>query len=180
MSPSRALLWLSAFVVALAVALVVVTGGIGRIGPPTARPSATPSARPSPSPTTVILPVCTANQLQLLGAFNECASTVPSASTCTAAASDFAAVVRLHGSDRDFLLYLGVSTYSGPGTYDAGRSATVAIREYPTGALWQSTYLTLTVDSDGRSGHVAAGFFFQAGVPNPLPQLELSGPWSCA
>ena len=180
MSRSRALLLLSAFVVALGVALVVVTGGIGRIPPPTVHPSASPSARPSPSPTVAILPACTADQLQLLGAFNECASTVPSASTCTAAASKFAAVVRLHGSHRDFLLYLGVSTYSGTGTYDAGRGATVAIREYPTGALWESTYLTLTVDSDGRSGQVAAGFFFQPGVTNPLPPLQLSGPWSCA
>jgi hypothetical protein len=171
----RPIIALALFAVALGVIVLVVTGGIGRMPTTTLHSSTSPSASPTP----VIVPICAPNQLRLLGAFNECAATVPSTSTCAAAATNFAAVVRLHASDRDFLLYLGVSAYSGPGTYYAGRGATVAIREYPTGALWQSTNLTLTVDGDGRSGLVAAGFFFQAGVPNPLPQLKLSGAWSC-
>ena len=193
MSRSTSLFLLSAFAVALAVALLVTTGGIGRIPPPTAHPSATPSS----SPEAVVAPVCRPSQLQLLGAFIDCAGTVQSiqstTSGCRLSGHVLDAYITLHGDKRDYLLYVEVDgSYVGPGDYSLppwphslgsnDGTAKVAIRDYQTGALWESNVGVLTVSrADGSSGLVAAFLTPVGGQTTPPAQaIKLSGKWSCA
>jgi hypothetical protein len=190
MSRSTALFLLSAFVVGLAVALLAVTGGIGRTSPPTAHPSSAPSS----SPTTVVAPVCTSGELTLLGAFNDCAGTTPSTTSgCRVSGGVLDAYITLDGIKRDYLLYVEVDgSYVGPGDYSLppwphslgsnDGTAKVAIRDYQTGALWESNFGVLTVSGgDGRSGLVTA-FLTPVGGQStpPAHAIKISGRWSCA
>jgi hypothetical protein len=190
MNRSTSLVLLFAFVVALAAALLVVTGGVGRILPPTAHPSSAPSS----SPTTVVAPVCTSGELKLLGAFNDCAGTAPSTTSgCRVSGGMLDAYITLDGIKRDYLLYVEVDgSYVGPGDYSLppwphslgsnDGTAKVAIRDYQTGALWESNFGVLTVSGgDGRSGLVTAGLTSVGGEAIPRAQgLKISGRWSCA
>jgi hypothetical protein len=93
---------------------------------------------------------------------------------------------KLLGPSHDFLLYLNVHDgYSGAGEYrlDTG-AAEVDVREYATGAFWQSVVGILTVTgSDGRSGTVSAVLEASAsnnpGFVVPGRTLRVDGPWSC-
>jgi hypothetical protein len=189
MSRSATVLTLIGFVVVLGVGALLVTGGIGRIVPRIPPPNASSSSSPSP----VVAPVCGYRQLQILGAYNDCASAVQdAASGCRVSGRVLDAYITLDGIKRDYLLYVEVDgSYVGPGDYSLppwphslganDGAAKVALRDYQTGALWQSTFGVLTVSGkDGRSGLVTAGLDFTGGASNPPAQgIKLSGAWSC-
>jgi hypothetical protein len=185
MSRANALLALAAFAAALGVAALLVTGGIGRIAPATAHPSATPSSSLTPSP----VPCVTT----LAGAMNDCtvaaADPVAAAGSngCSADASGLHEVIYLHGNFRNYLLYVNIDGYTGPGTYTLHASATsnrpfaVGIREYDSGALWESAGGTLTVASNGRSGTLNVLLNYVGGlVAPPVLGLIVSGRWTCS
>jgi hypothetical protein len=69
--------------------------------------------------------------------------------------------------------------YHGPGVTYLG--ASVLVREYVTGALWQSTSgIVRVVGADGRSGFVKAELAYVGGEATPPTiGLDISGAWSC-
>jgi hypothetical protein len=169
------LLWLVGFVVVFGGVSWVLTGVGRRSAPPTQSLQARVTPGPTPTPLN-----CSPNQLELVGAFNECANAVPDASsTCSVSGPVLEVVIRLIGRNPDaFFLYIEVNgSFTGPGRYDLppwphalgtkdevpklavqqdGTSAFwrmvngVPIQHYDTAALWQSVAGVLTVT--GRDG----------------------------
>ncbi len=192
MSRSKPLLALAAFVVALGVAALVITGGIGRTTP-------TVHLGAPPSPATFIAPVCPTRQIRLMGVINDCAFTLRRAPTgrgapdgCVVTGRFLDAFILLQGGADQYLLYVEVDgSYVGPGDYSLPRwpdpsfhaddgVAKVAIRDYTTGDFWWSRSGVLTVSgNDGRSGLVTGALAFAGGESNALPGLNISGSWSC-
>jgi hypothetical protein len=176
MSRYRTLLSLGVVVLLVGLASLVATGAIGR-EPPLPRATATASAPTTPAP-----PSCKANQLALAGVFNDCAVSVATTSSCAAGSLVFNAVIRFHGTGHDYLLYLHIGNgYHGSGTY-ANSTVSVDLREYATGAFWQSIPgVVLRVSgSDGRSGAVKAALAYVGGEPTPpTVGLNISGAWRC-
>jgi hypothetical protein len=186
MSRYRTLLSLGAFVVVVGVASLVATGALNRARP-SPRATATVLTTPSPIPSLPIPPLptppsCTTDQLELAGVFNDCAVPVAKTSHCGAGNHVFLAVFQFHGTGHDYLLYLDIGPgFHGPGIY-SNSTVSVAIREYATGALWQSIPgVVLRVSgSDGRSGTVKAALSYVGGEPTPpTVGLNISGPWRC-
>lgn len=169
------LLWLVGFVVVFGGVSWVLTGTGRHNAPPSQRHTASVTPGRTPTPLN-----CSSNQLELVGAFNECANAVPdAAATCSVSGPVLEAVVRLAGRNSDaFFLYIEVNgAFTGPGTYDLppwpralgtkgdvpklavqqdGTSAFwhlvngVPVQQYDTAALWQSVAGVLTVT--GRDG----------------------------
>jgi hypothetical protein len=187
-SRPSAILTLVAFVIALGVGALVVTGGIGR-SVPLSTPH--PSARLS---TAKIPPFCAGQQIELVGARNDCATRDPNGAACSVVAGVLDAVIRLHGNTQSYLLYVEVDGgYSGVGPYvlppwphpypDANDGTGKAgIREFVSGALWQSVAGAIIVtNKDGKSGVINAELDRIVGVPLPqTTRLHIDGPWSCA
>ncbi len=136
---------------------------------------------------------CSAGELRLSGAFNDCAVHAPSLThNCTVSGSTLDVVLTLRGTSHQYLLYLSIDgAYRGRGDYylapwssglgvNDGK-AKVAVREYQTGAFWQSVSGTLHVSgNDGRSGDVAVNLTFVGGEPTPpVTALGILGPWAC-
>ena len=126
---------------------------------------------PSHSPGSQLAPwngPCAPAQLSLTGFFSECAS-VDKGLSCPTGSFDHARVEQLHGTKHDFLLYVEViGAYHGSGTYALAPwphptlgvpdgVAKVAIREYATGRLWESTAGSVTIDNLEDGGYVYAG-----------------------
>jgi hypothetical protein len=135
---------------------------------------------------------CGNSQLLLQGTFNECAAQRSTDSQyCEQSGTTLSDVLTLRGTSHTFLLYLSVvGSYKGAGDYflapSPGGPATsdhqpmVAIREYQTGAFWQSVSGTLHVDRGGRSGGVAVNLTFVGGEPTPAAiALGILGLWHC-
>ena len=130
----------------------------------------------------------------LEGAFEDCAVNAAGAQQyCSVAGNSVNAVLTLQGSANKYLLYIDMDgAYRGQGDYhlqpwSSGLGANdgkakVAIREYQTGAFWQSVSGTLHVAAaDGRSGSVAANLNFVGGEPTPpVVALGILGSWACA
>jgi hypothetical protein len=165
-----ALVWLVGLVVVFGGVSWILTG-IGRHDVPPIQ-SHRAGAAPGPTPTPLN---CSLHQLELAGAFNECAGPVPDASsTCSVSGNVLEAVVRLAGQSSDaFFLYIEVKgAFVSPGTYDLppwphplgttgdvpklavqqdGTSVFrrlvhgVPVEQYDTAALWQSVAGVLTV-----------------------------------
>jgi hypothetical protein len=178
MSRYRALLSLGALVMVVGLWSLIATGAV-RPAPPAQRvnPTATPSPMtPSPTP-----PSCATDQLELVGVFNDCGVPVATTSSC-AGGLVFEAVIRFHGTGHDYLLYLHIGNgYHGMGTY-ANSTVSADVREYATGAFWQSMPgVVLSVSSsDGRSGFVKAALAYVGGEPTPpTVGLNISGAWRC-
>ena len=179
---STLLLSLGVVVLLVGLASLVATGAIGRAPAlPRATATATSVAPVTPAPAP---PSCQVNELALAGVFNDCA--VPVATTtswsCAAGTLVFDAVIRFHGTEHDYLLYLHIGNgYHGSGTY-ANSTVSVDLREYATGAFWQSIPgVVLRVSgSDGRSGSVKAALAYLGGEPTPpTVGLNISGAWRC-
>jgi len=174
----KLLAWLAGFVVVFGVVAWLATGGAGTRVLPLAH-NHPPALGPTPTPL-----VCKSEQLQLVGSFNDCASIDSTASNCKVSPPAFNTLFKVLGPSQDYLLYLIVPDgYSGAGEYrlDTG-SAEVDVREYPTGALWQSVAGILTVTgSDGRSGTVSATLetSSNSGPVVPAASLAVNGRWSC-
>ncbi len=138
-------------------------------------------------------PSCSAGQLQLSGTFNDCAVNAPKLTQyCSVSGSTLNDVLTLRGTTHEYLLYLSIDgAYRGRGDYylapwSSGLGvhdgkAKVAVREYQTGAFWQSVSGTLHVSgTDGRSGDVAVNLTFIGGEPTPpVTALGILGQWAC-
>jgi hypothetical protein len=122
---------------------------------------ATPTVAATPSP-----PTCMANQLELVGVFNDRAMNAANdTSYCSVSGGTLSDVLHLHGKTHDCLLYLSVIGYHGSGVTYVG--VTVAVREYVTGALWHSMPggIVRVTGVDGRSGSVKAALAYVGGEP---------------
>jgi hypothetical protein len=186
MSRYRTLLSLGAVVLVVGLASLIATGAIRR---PPPQPRATPTvlATPSPFPLLPIPPLptppsCTTDQLELVGVFNDCAVAAANgtASYCSVSGSTLRDVLHLQGKTHGYLLYLTIVGYHGSGvTYVV---ASVLVREYVTGALWQSMSggIIRVTGVDGRSGSVKADLSYVGGEPTPpTVGLNISGAWRC-
>jgi hypothetical protein len=181
MSRYRTLLSLGVVVLLVGLASLVATGAIGRAPPPGATPTVMPGGtgggEPFPTPRS-----CTTDQLALAGVFNDCAVPVATTSSCAAGSNVFDANIRFHGAGHDYLLYLHIASgYHGSGTY-ANSTVSVDLREYATGAFWQSIpgAVLRVSGSDGQSGTVKAALAYVGGEPTPpTVGLNISGDWRC-
>jgi hypothetical protein len=187
MSRSRPILALAAFAVALGVVALVVTGGISRIvSPPTPHQSA-------PMSTAKFPPFCGAHAIELVGARDDCATRDPTEAACSVSRGVLDAVIRLRGNERSYLLYVEVDGgYSGTGPYllppwqhpypDANDgNGKAGIREYVTGALWQSVAgVIIVTNKDGKSGVINADLDPVGGPAPPITRLHIEGPWNCS
>jgi hypothetical protein len=151
-----------------------------------ARPSVSPtrlnSATPSPSDLT-----CPPTELKITGVFEECAS-VGKGQFCSASPSSPLWVVLMHGTKHDFLLYIeGDSAYHGPGNYllapQPDRGVTVAIREYISGRLWNSSAGSVAIIDLGNGGGWGGWIYAGLGQTTNSPvqtELNLAGWWACS
>jgi hypothetical protein len=150
-SRSKVLAWLAGFVVVFAAVSWIASGGIGRLSSPLAH-SHSPTVTPGPTP-----PACRSEQLQIFGAFNDCADIT--SSFCGVSAPTLDDVFVLRGAKHDFTLNIGtLGDYIGGGDYGLNNGAAeVDIRESTTNARWLSFtgVLVVTVNS-GRAGTVYA------------------------
>jgi hypothetical protein len=178
--PSRPKLfvWLAGFVIVFGAVSWYVTGGTRHQAPPANH------SRPSPNTPAPTPPVCQSDQLQLFGAFNECAD-VASPSFCGVTAGTVDNVFVLHGTKHTFVLDIGVpGGYIGAGDYGLNDGAAeVDIRENISNAFWKSITGVLSVSANnGRSGTVYANldpWVGNAGVQPYLP-LRVQGSWTCS
>lgn len=97
----------------------------------------------------------------------------------------------MRGVQHDFLVYIEMDgAYHGPGSYalvpwhgaalDARDGvAKVAVREYVSGTLWESSAGSLTVDDQGSGGWLYAGFGASQDSPVQV-ELNVVGWWSCS
>jgi hypothetical protein len=188
MSRYRTLLSLGAVVLSVGMASLIATGAIRRAPPPPqlATPIVMPSpSRLSPLPTP---PSCATDQLELVGFFNDCAlNAANNTPDCSVSGDTLSDVLHLHGKTHDYLLYLDVTGYHGPGTYANSTvsvmvSEPVMVRRYATGALWRSIpgVVFRVSGADGRTGTVKAALSYVGGEPfPPTVGLNISGPWRC-
>jgi hypothetical protein len=180
----RRILVIAAAVVVIALAALVY------LLPHQSNVASAPRSTPSSKATASAAPLsCQPTELKLDGAFQECAA-IDKAQSCPAS-FDQPKVVLLHGAKHDFLIYIELNgAYHGPGTYalvpwpheSLGVSdgvAKVAIREYVTGRLYESSAGSITIDNLQNSGYVYAGL---GASPNSPVQVELNiaGWWSCS
>lgn len=173
----RTFVWLAAFVVVFGAGSWLVTGGIRHNVSPAYHSRALPDT-PAPTP-----PVCGSNQLQIFGAFNECADVA--SSFCGVSSQTVDNVFVPHGTQHTFVVDIGIpGGFIGAGDYglNAG-AAEVDVRENVSNAFWQSITGVLTVTaSNARSGTVYANLDPWVGNAGGQPYLPLrvQGSWSCS
>ena len=185
---TRALTVIAAVMVVVAVVgLVYLRGGM------TSRYTDAVVGTPSPSVVSTATPwngSCASTEMKFTGIFNECA-TVDKGMSCPSGSFSQARVFRMHGTKDDFIVYIEVNgNYHGPGTYVLGPwphdslgipdgVAKVAVREYVTGRLWESSAGSLTIDNLENGGFVYAGLGRSANSPIVV-ELNLAGWWNCS
>ena len=155
----------------------VVTGGFLRGAPPAPQSPPTPRSTPEVAD-------C-GSEIQLVGAFNDCAFIDrTSVDDCAVTADTLQAAFRLDGTSHDWHLSLWISrTYPEPGDYYLGNGGgEVDVTNDATGAVWKSVSGIITTSTpDGRSGRVNA--ILQAAeidqTPAPGPTLSVNGSWHC-
>jgi hypothetical protein len=186
MSRYRTLLSLGVVVLVVGLASLVATGAIRSAPPP---PRATPTIlatlspfTPLPIPPFPTAPSCTTDQLELVGVFNDCAGVAASGtdSYCSVSGTILRDVLHVQGKAHGYLLYLTIDGYHGSGVSYV--DARVLVREYVTGALWQSMSggIIRVTGVDGRSGSVNADLLYVGGGPTPPTiGLNISGAWRC-
>jgi hypothetical protein len=170
----RVLLWLAVVVVMVGGMSWFVTGA-GR-GTPAPTSSASLEATPGPTPTPLN---CLANQLQLIEAFDECASIDPTTRSCDLTQEAIAVTLTLTDAANGFEVDIDIPQYRGPGGYGLNNGgAQVDVRD-ATNAEWQSVAGSLNVISEqGPSGNMDANLVPWVGNISALP-LNIEGPWSC-
>jgi hypothetical protein len=151
------------------------------------------AAQSSPSPRSVVTSAnisCPPTELKLTGVFNECAA-IDKGQSCPAGSFDQVRVILLKGTTHQFLLYIEVNgIFHGAGTYPlspwphatlgvADGVAKVAIREYITGRLWESSAGSLIIEPLAEAGWVYAGLGASADSPVDVA-LNIAGWWSCS
>jgi hypothetical protein len=143
---------------------------------------------------------CRPGEIRLSGVFTGCAFDSgpetgfgvhpPPLCVTPAPGPNYSIFMHLRDATRDYLLYVQVvGRYHGPGTYQLGtrprktvhsldQDASVAVREFTTGALWLSTAGVIRVDQGGGSGTVKANL--QPSAPTSGGRgLRIEGPWRC-
>jgi hypothetical protein len=181
-SRHRVLVWLAGFVVIVGGVSWLVSAGINRGTPSLAHSplsTSSPEATPGRTP-----PFCGSGQMELDGAFNDCASIDrSSADNCAVTPHTIYAVFKLLGTRHEFLLSLDIPVrYPEPGDYYLTGGSEVDVTDDVTGAFWRSVAGVLTTTSaDGRSGIVNANLTYVAGAatPPPVSSLRIQGPWRC-
>lgn len=199
-STTKVLLALASFVVAVGtVSWLVTANSRVRDAPPTDTPAliATPGVTPVPLD-------CATNELELVGAFNECVASVPyAAEPCSVSGHVLEVTLRLGGGSFSAFLYMEIDGgYSGPGTYDlpawphplgtakdppkvavqqdgtgeySGLIHGVTVEQYGSDLLWQSVAGGLVVTGvDGRSGTVTAILELSSGHNATMLGAELT------
>lgn len=133
---------------------------------------------------------CAPTEMKFTGIFNECA-TVDKGMSCPSGSFSEARIFRMHGTKDDFILYIEVDgNYHGPGNYALAPwphdslgvpdgVAKVAVREYSSGQLWESSAGSLTIDSLENGGFVYAGLGPSTYSAVDV-QLNIAGWWSCS
>jgi len=185
---TRALAVIAAVVVVIAVVgLVYLRGGITSRYTGAVAGTPTPSVESTPTPWNGS---CASTEMKFTGIFNECA-TVDKGMSCPSGSFNQARVFRMHGTKDDFIVYIEVNgNYHGPGTYVLepwphnslgvpDGVAKVAVREYVTGRLWESSAGSLTIDNLENGGFVYAGLGPSANSP-VVVELNIAGWWSCS
>ena len=177
-------------------AVVVVIGAVGLVylrGGITSRLTGAVAGTATPSVASTATPwngSCASTEMKFTGIFNECA-TVDKGMSCPSGSFKQARVFRMHGTKDDFIVYIEVNgNFHGPGTYvlepwpsDSlgvpDGVAKVAVREYASGRLWESSAGSLTIDNLQNGGYVYAGL---GASPNSPVQVDLNiaGWWSCS
>jgi hypothetical protein len=178
----KVLLWLAGFVVVFGGVSWLVSGGINR-GTPSLVHSHLSTGSPEPTPGRTP-PFCGSGQLELDGAFDDCASIDrSSADNCAVTPHTIYAVFKLLGTRHEFLLSLNIPVrYPEPGDYYLTGGSEVDVTNDATGAFWRSVAGVLsTTTADGRSGIVNANLTYDAGgsTPPPVLSLRIQGPWRC-
>lgn len=177
----QALAILAAFVVIFGVVSLLVTGVIGGAHRPSTVGGTT--ARSSTS-----RPICSQLDVMMSGAVDDCGSTVAVNNSCSVTASRLDAVVYLTGISRSYELDLELDgSYNGPDTYNLSPLALsrpdlpkAGIRDFRTGAVYESISGEVTVDDEGRQGSVVADLTI-GGKPAPSQAvLHIEGPWGCS
>ncbi len=179
---------ITAVVVVIGVAgLVYLRGGIASRNTGAVAGAPTPSVKSTATPWTGS---CASTEMKFTGIFNECA-TVDKGMNCPSGSFNQARVFRMHGTKDDFIVYIEVNgNYNGAGTYllepwphDSlgvpDGVAKVAVREYLTGRLWESSAGSLTIDNLENGGFVYAGLGPSANSP-VVVELNIAGWWSCS
>jgi hypothetical protein len=131
---------------------------------------------------------CGSDQLRLTGADQDCIKSFQ-AMSCPTGSYDQARVVHLHGTTGNYILYVEVrGAYHGPAAYSlapwphpslgvSDGVAKVAVREWTSGAMWQSTSGTLTIARGEETGTVSA--VLTGGGGSNADQLHIAGRWMC-
>ena len=188
-SRSRAMLLLAVVVASVIGVSWLATGGISRLLT-SPKPTAKPFVESLPS---LVSQGCSPTEFELSGAFNDCARVSRYESVrCQASSQVLGGQLLLTGRHNSFLLYIEIEgSYGGPGVYDLSPWAhglgekdvpKAAIREYTTGAFWQSVAGVLGVTgADGHSGFINAELTYVggAGPTPPRTQVSLLGDWKC-
>jgi hypothetical protein len=169
--------WLAGFVVVFAGASWLLTGGVGRgIEPPLESASPTPLFVPIPLD-------CGPDQLQV-GTLANCVSMDRSSvRSCRLGAGMFEGLFTLDGAGQQYRLYITLlSGYHGAGDYVVNGPAGVFIyvRDYATGALWQSVAGSLAVTGGGQPYGTLDAYldFVGSGEPQSMA-LTVAGTWRC-
>jgi hypothetical protein len=179
---------MAAVVVAIAVVGLVYMRG-GTVGPRSGVVvgTPTPSVKPTAAPWNGS---CASTEMKFTGIFNECA-TVDKGMSCPSGSFNQARAFRMHGTKDDFIVYIEVNgIYHGPGTYGLepwphdslgvpDGVAKVAVREYVTGRLWESSAGSVTIDNLENGGFVYAGLGPSANSA-VVVELNIAGWWSCS
>lgn len=180
-------------VMAVALVAVAVVGLVYLRGGTTNRHSNAVAGTPTPSVESTAAPwngSCASTEMKFTGIFNECA-TVDKGTSCPSGSFNQARVFRMHGTKDDFIVYIEVNgAYHGPATYvlkpwphDSlgvpDGVAKVAVREYVTGRLWESSAGSVTIDNLENGGFVYAGLGPSANSA-VVVQLNIAGWWSCS
>ena len=117
--------------------------------------------------------------MSLTGIFQECLS-VDIGMSCPSGTLAQMRVMRMHGTKNDFILYVQVDAYRGPGTYAlADGVGHVALREWSSGQIWESAAGSVTIAQGEESGWLYAGL----GASNYSTadvKLNAAGWWSCS
>ena len=172
------LIWLAGFVVIFAGASWLLTGGAGR-------GVESPPESSSPAPFSEQRPLgCGPDQLQV-GTLDNCVAVDrASVRSCRQGAGTFEALFTVDGAGRQYRLYISLlSGYHGAGDYVVNSPAGpfVYVRDYATGALWQSVGGSLAVSGSGPpSGTLDASLGFVGDGDSPSLQLTVAGRWRCA
>jgi hypothetical protein len=145
---------------------------------------------------------CLPSEIRMTGVFNGCAFDSgpetgfgvhpPPLCVTPTPGPDFSVFMHLRDATRDYLLYVQVvGRYHGPGVYDVapwpkpsgpnrGHAGKVAVREFITGQLWESTAGKIRVDPGGGSGMVQATLQRVALTSGGATRtLRIDGPWRC-